>query len=115
MGVDFFPCDYCGESICDCGSYERCECGRRWCDRKCAEKDGYMSDSDGYGDEPDGLISGPSCKFCRLEDAEDSKLLRYLLCRYNLTREQVVKDYVASLPPEEADDDREADDHPDDA
>jgi len=24
MGVEFFPCDICGESICDCGFYESC-------------------------------------------------------------------------------------------
>lgn len=104
MGVDFFPCDYCGESICDCGSYERCECGRRWCDKKCAKGDGFRPS--GYDEDEDTEWEGvDSCKFCRLEDAEDGELLHYLLCRYNLTRDQVVKEYVASLPPEEDDDD----------
>lgn len=91
MGVEFFPCDYCGESICDCGSYERCGCGRRWCDLKCAEKDGYREVE---GVEPecwDGYREAWTCSYCRREQAEDSELLNYLLRQYNLTRDQVLE------------------------
>lgn len=83
MGVEFFPCDHCGESICDCGSYERCSCGRKWCDEKCAKKAGYNSDDE---DE-----EGGTCSFCRMEQAEDYQLLGFLLEKYNLTREQVLE------------------------
>jgi hypothetical protein len=100
MGVDFFPCDYCGEAICDCGSYEKCECGRRWCDDKCAKGDGYLSYSD------DDEIDEPSCKYCRREEAEDSELLDYLLRHYNLSRDKVLEDWrneQAELYPPDAD------------
>lgn len=87
MGVDFFPCDYCGDAICDCGGYERCECGRRWCDRACAAGDGYGDGCDEDGDR----VGDPSCKFCRLEDAADGELLHYLLRQYNVTRAEVLE------------------------
>lgn len=89
MGVEFFPCDSCGESICDCGDYERCGCGRKWCNEKCATKDGYDSD-DENADE------GGSCSFCRMEQAEDYQLLNYLLEKYNLTREQILGEWKVS-------------------
>lgn len=85
MGVDFFPCDYCSESICDCGSYERCECGRRWCSKDCAKKEGYLSDDDEYG---------RSCSYCRNEEAEDNELFHFLLNKYNLERDVVLKEYL---------------------
>ena len=79
MGVDFFPCDYCGESICDVGDYERCDCGRAWCDRKCAEFDGQDREED-------------NCAYCRNEKAEDCDILKYLLNKYNLNRGDVEKE-----------------------
>lgn len=90
MGVDFFPCDYCGESICDCGSYERCNehCYRRWCDLECAKQDGHNIDDEGWD----------SCNFCRKEDAEDGELLQYLLKKYGLTREEVVRELYLPKP-----------------
>lgn len=89
MGVEFFPCDRCGESICDCGRYERChyDCGRRWCSPECAALDGYRSgDSDEIHDDPDG-----SCNFCRGEDVTDDVLLAFLLEKFRLTHDQAVK------------------------
>ena len=88
MGVDFFPCDYCSESICDCGDYVQCECGRKWCDEKCAEKEGYK-DSDEEGEPLD-----PTCSFCRNEQAEDSDLFNFLLKKYNLQRDAVLSEYL---------------------
>jgi hypothetical protein len=84
MGVDFFPCDFCGESICDCGPYLRCRdiCGRRWCDTACAELDGFLKDEE----EQDN-----TCNFCRLEDVEDGVLLRFVLNHFNLPIEEAKK------------------------
>ena len=86
MGVDFFSCDYCGESICDAGDYERCneDCYRRWCDRRCAEKDGYQYDEES-GDY--------TCKYCRNEEIEDEVLVEYLLKRSGLSRKDAVKEF----------------------
>jgi hypothetical protein len=88
MGVDFFQCDGCGETICDCGSYERCEgeCGRRWCERKCADMDGADEDY--------------VCKYCREEDVEDGVLLKFLLKHYKLTEKKAKKMYFKANPPE---------------
>ncbi len=102
MGVDFFPCDNCGESICDCGDYKRCNdmCGRRWCDKKCASEDGYKPDN---GDEDD--MEGGTCKFCRNEDVEDGPLLHFLLTQhFNMPKDEAKKLYFEWLkqqPPDE--------------
>jgi hypothetical protein len=88
MGVDFFPCDACSETICECGSYRRCEgdCGRRWCDLECAIKDG--------ADEE--MI----CKYCRNEDVEEGVLLRFLLKHFKLTEKKAKKLYFKANPPQ---------------
>lgn len=88
MGVDFFPCDRCGESICDCGPYERCSdnCGRRWCSMECAKADGYNPDDEERQDD--------SCNFCRLEDVEDGPLLHFVLKLHNMTLEQAKEKYL---------------------
>ena len=41
MGVEFYTCNYCGETFSDCGGFVGCECGTKWCDDECAEADGY--------------------------------------------------------------------------
>lgn len=84
MSVDFFPCDFCGASICDCGHYVTCKgnddnCGKRWCNQVCAKKDGYD-----YNDFP-------SCKYCRNEELEDYILVEFLLKELNLKREEAIK------------------------
>jgi hypothetical protein len=83
MGVDFFPCDYCSETICDCGDYIRCDCGRVWCDEKCAKEEGFRTKR-----------KKNTCSFCRVEAAEDSDLFEFLLKKYNLTRDDVLKEYI---------------------
>jgi len=95
MSVDFFPCDYCGRSICDCGRYDYCNdnCGRCWCNQECAKGDGYEVDKNQEDDDGEYL---KNCKFCRKQDAEAYELLEFLLEKYNLTREEVVKEFFAS-------------------
>lgn len=86
MGVGFFPCDGCGDTVCDYGNYKRCndDCGKRFCSRQCAEKNGLKSD-----DECDLK----TCNFCRKEDANDSQLLYWLLKRFFLTRKRALDLY----------------------
>lgn len=88
MGVDFFPCDFCGESICDCGSYITCndKCYRRWCDKECAKNDGYIRDLE---DDDENNVS---CGYCRNELFTDWKILDYVLEKFNLDKEEIVKE-----------------------
>ena len=37
MGVEYFSCKECGETLCDCGPYFNCGCHRSYC-TACAEK-----------------------------------------------------------------------------
>lgn len=91
MGVDFFPCDYCGTTICDCGRYYYCRdiCERRWCSHECAGKDGHRAEIED-ADDPNDY----SCNFCRNEDVEDYELFRFLMKKHELTREEVVRLYL---------------------
>ena len=82
MGVEFFPCSQCGDTICDAGSYYRCNdnCERRWCSYSCREKEDYYGGND-------------TCGYCRQELATDSTLLYYMLNCYGLKREQVLEEW----------------------
>lgn len=92
MGVDYFPCDRCNCSVCDCGPYVRCDdegdhdCDRRWCDDACAKLDGLRNVVDEDGDRV-----SRSCNHCRREDVDDCELLKFLLKHCKLTRKRAVK------------------------
>ena len=89
MGVDFYPCNYCGETFCDCGDFERCECGVKWCSLECAEKEGYTTEIKGKWGEG-------SCNFCREEDFEDSILLDFALSLLEESRMELIEQYKQS-------------------
>jgi len=83
MSIDYFSCNYCGNTFNDCGDYVSCDCGMTWCDDECARKDKYRQKRN---DES-------SCKYCREEDFEDLVLLKYALKELKLTRKQLVTNY----------------------
>jgi hypothetical protein len=88
MGVDWYPCEQCGETFPDCRDYSHCEgCGRVWCSEECAEKAGSITDDDG---------EIQSCSICRGEDVTDDKLLEYCLSILYLTRKECVDICLAS-------------------
>ena len=109
MGVDYYSCDRCKDTYCDCGYYVTCYedaggCGRSWCSDECAEKDGYREcscklgkdiDSQGYANEDceylerDSSYCGDcenfieaSCNYCRNEDFEEEDIIDYILKEY---------------------------------
>lgn len=113
MSVDYYVCNYCGETFSDCGSYVSCEeCCTRWCSDECAELDGYIAghckkyDVYGYSDLDDErrvrdceysycsacpeYVSG-SCKYCRNEDYDDLTLLNKALELLHMKREELVE------------------------
>jgi hypothetical protein len=90
MSVDFYPCNHCKRVFTDCSdSHVRCRdaCERKWCSIDCALEDGFD-----FGSNPEDIQSC-SCSFCRDEDANDSDLLNFLMKKYTLTREDVLKMY----------------------
>lgn len=87
MGIDYYICDVCGETFNDCGYYISCDCGRHWCNDKCAKKDKYRKDKN----------DNSSCNFCRKQDFEDSDLLKYTLKLLNTNRKEIIKSYKTYL------------------
>lgn len=94
MGVDYYVCVHCGESFPDCGYYVHCEgyikgvgyCDSVWCSVECAEADGAIYDS--HSD-----YAPSSCKYCRKEDVMNDQLIEFMLKYFNLSREDMVKEY----------------------
>lgn len=76
MSLDYYLCDKCGKKFSEISwDADWCECGGRFCSKKCADK-----------------IDDFCCK-CRKEVVRDEELLDFLLKRGNLTREQAVELY----------------------
>ena len=81
MGVNFFECECCNTSICDCGSFFTCnKCFSKLCD-DCANQ---------YYDENTFLVN---CPFCSLELIKDYDLLNFALGVLGVTREELEEDY----------------------
>ena len=103
MSVDFFDCDVCGESVCECGDYVSCDCGKQWCSDECAEEDGFKREGCKLGYEDNDECekecwncenqTEKSCKYCREDDFEDSELLEYALDCLGVNRELLLANY----------------------
>ena len=73
MGVDFYPCAYCGEVYADCGDYVQCDqCGKCFCSEECA---------DARWDEDHDSWEG--CRYCRGDEATLDELLDYAIEQLN--------------------------------
>lgn len=84
MGVDFFPCTACGESVCDCGPYTRCgQCRRSFCTD--CHKGPWLDEGDDFDDEGEPLDrerylrSVSNCPVCSLKVIPDDLLLGFVL------------------------------------
>ena len=87
MGVGFFDCVTCGESICDCGLYYRCyNCSRKFCSTECVGVD---------KDEDLGYYT--SCRFCSGKDATTTQLLEFVLGQLNLTVDELKEMYLKEI------------------
>lgn len=81
MGVDFFACENCGETICDAGDFFRCECGAKFCSDECGarQQNGFIDNEDeGYVDNED-------------EDEEEEAKTTCVFCRFNISMEEAIK------------------------
>jgi Zinc finger, C3HC4 type (RING finger) len=80
VGVEFFDCDLCGDTICDAGSWFACDdCNHVMCE-ECEFK---------HSNE-DGEVA---CPFCSKEEATDSDLLEFALLKLGMTRHGLLKEY----------------------
>lgn len=101
MGVDFFPCDYCEDTICDAGDFVSCnECGRSWCDERCGAHGGLKfqrCDDCETDDEAEecGCLEEAVCGYCRKEMVTDYDLLNYALKGLDMSRDELADEYLA--------------------
>lgn len=93
MGIDFFSCDSCGETLADCGEYDRCEfCKRRFCPPyRNNEGCGKLQFVDENEDER-------NCFFCRREEISNDQLVEALRMHLGLTREGAKQLYLDMTP-----------------
>src|ERR1035437_7123355 len=85
MSVDFFECDRCGETICDCGSWWACEeCGVRLCD-DCEQE---------HVDHDDDDVA--ICPYCSRDLATDTDLLGFALELLGISAEELLARYQAA-------------------
>lgn len=81
MSVDFFDCQQCGETVCECGHFIHCGCGEKWCSERCAKIDGWKYDEDNF----------QVCNYCQEKDIHDNELVGLLLKYLKWTREEAIE------------------------
>lgn len=92
MGIEFFECDRCDETICDAGPYWTCDiCGHRLCE-DCEIFTSAANDDDMKEGQPN-----PGCPFCRREITTATDLLEFALGLLGVTREQLMERYMKGL------------------
>lgn len=80
MGIEFFPCSNCEEIFPDCGDFFNCDTCH-YC---------FCSDDCGKRQETTDITT---CILCRKESATERQLLNFLLTKFSLTFEEVLKQY----------------------
>lgn len=77
MGVDFIPCEKCGETFPDCGPYTWCEdCGVYLC-TGCANELGISQ----------GMLTSDDCPYCSGEEVTSDEMLAFALEKLGITEE----------------------------
>lgn len=77
MGVEYFDCPFCGETICDSGDFSRCD--------MCEE---IMCEECGDNRKKHGKIV---CDYCLEKTVSDDDMIEFLLEKCELSREEAVK------------------------
>lgn len=91
MGIDYWICDGCEEPSPDCGYWTHCECGADYCEYdECGNKQlEKYKEVDSDEEHPRGLLE---CDICTLNKIEDRNLLKIILEKYGIDREEQEKE-----------------------
>lgn len=107
---------YCGDGTCDCGGtidcgyWVECDCGKKWCDYKCAERDGFKENycklryriNHGCPCPCDERCNKEccrdcesfvkrSCSYCRREKFTEKEMLEKALELLRISKEEFIK------------------------
>lgn len=99
MGIDYYSCANCGYNFPDCGTYFSCDCGEHFCSDKCGKREYTEEEVDEPHEDGDydlKIIEITTCLFCREEEYHTDELFNFLLDKFKLTREEVIKLYKES-------------------
>lgn len=90
MGISFFNCDACNETIPDCGSWFTCkECEIYLCED--CEKQYQCGD---YYEYEEVAEQHENCPFCTLKLVSDEKLFTHVYELFNITKEELKENYI---------------------
>jgi len=82
MSVDYYSCEHCGDTFCDCGDYISCDnCEGEYC-VNCEDDVKPVRDDDG---------TVKSCAYCRGEIVSDGDILIKALELLGKTKEEVIE------------------------
>lgn len=107
MGVDFYNCTKCNEIFDDCsGYYDTCEkCGERVCfecqvDLNMRSEAEYFDDGaepiGDYWEKDDKWNTLVKCPYCDGTIITDEEIIKYLLGKFNKTKDEVIAEIKAS-------------------
>ncbi len=91
MGVDYFPCAVCNDSVCDCGRYSQCDiCENRFC-IDCFPRE---VDADDFTDEIElEKARMKACPLCSEKFIPDHCMVEFLLKQLKWSKSRAEKEY----------------------
>jgi hypothetical protein len=102
MSVDFYQCSVCKESVYE-ENVHSCECGERVC-FECLDEKQYPNYKLGNVEdfwkmmteieEKTGDYLLPCCPSCKGENITESDMLRHVLAKYKLNREEIKQEML---------------------
>lgn len=109
MSVYYYVCDKCGEPFSEYRDYVECYCGKKWCDNKCAEIDGFEEGYcklgyDIHYEYPEDERCNKecccacesfvkrSCSYCRKEKFTEQEMLEKALELLGISEEELTKE-----------------------
>lgn len=77
----YFKCDYCYDYINSSDDFIKCDCGLRWCSKRCARLHGYLNKK-----------TSSTCDFCRDNSPGSINNYLFLLAKRKINTPYIIYD-----------------------